>query len=176
MPMWLWIDTPGPMVAEIANDPVNGHTWVTDTVVVDQVQWYLDGSTTPWMTCGSTTQPIAPTPTTPNPPSRGPGVAYDPAMDPTNAGDRQPLACLNKGFATPYYQPSTVSGAPTTVDGVHTLRAAIQWHVEYLLTEPGGYTVAGGYGQAQAMNVVPVLSANTLTFRVGEIQALVTQP
>lgn len=178
MPMWLWVDSPGSMQTVVANDPNTGPgpTFVTDTVVIDEVQWFLDGSTTPWATCGSQTQPTAPAVTTPNSPNFGPGAAYDPAMDPANGGDQQPLACVRPGFATPYYQPSTAAGVPTTVDGVHTLRAAVYWHVDYLLTDPFGYTDNNGYGNAQAMNVVPVLSANTLTFRVGEIQALVTQP
>ena len=102
-------------------------------------------------------------------------MPYSTDMDPANSGDDQPLACVNQGFQTPYYQPSTVSGSPTTVDGVHTLQAQVYWHVDYLYYDTSGYPVLGGYGQAQGMNTTPAKS-NTLTFRVGEIQALVTKP
>jgi hypothetical protein len=177
MPMWLWVDNPGEMQTVVTDPAEGGPTEVSDTVVIDEVQWYLDGSATAWQTCGDRTQPIFPTPTTPDPADSGPGVPYGTDMDPSNGGDAQPLACvLPHGFATPFYQPTTVSGSPATVDGVHSLTAQVYWHVIYKLTQPQyGYVLPNGFGQAQAMNVTP-LASNRLTFRVGEIQALVTKP
>lgn len=175
MPMWLWVDSPAAM-ATVVQDPALGATLVVDRIVVDQVQWYLDGSTTPWQTCGDTTQPAAPSPTTPDPPNAGPGAAYSSSMDPANSGDPVQLACVHPGFTAPYYQPTTVNGQPSTADGVHTLHATVQWHVDFWLYDPTtGYPEPiGGRGQAHTIVTAPL--SNTLSFRVGEIQALVTKP
>jgi hypothetical protein len=176
LPMWLWVDAPAAMATVVNDATYGGPVLVVDKVIVDQVQWHLDGSSAPWQTCGDTTQPTAPSPTTPDPANAGPGAAFSTPMDPANSGDPVQLACVHSGFSAPYYQTTSVNGQTSTIDGVHTLVAAVQWHVDFWLYDATtGYPeVIGGRGQVLPLTLAK--PSNALSFRVGEIQALVTKP
>jgi hypothetical protein len=155
MPMWLWVDTP-----PVEQTVVVGDT-ITESVVIDSAVWTLDGAPAPWTTCAAAS-------TAPN----GAGVSYDPAYDPANAGNAVPQACIMTN-ASPFYTTTMVSGAPAPADGVHQLAAGVVWHVAYSITgtNPAALTAIPNSGSQGA-----AVAGTTLTFRVGEIQALAIGP
>ena len=158
MPMWLWVD---PVVEQTAVTATS-HTVVVRTVA-DTEAWLLDG--TAQFTCAAAAAPATP--------GRGPGTPYITDYDPLNAGNAVPQACIHKVQPTPFY--STSSG--TQVAGVHRFTATVTWHVEYEVLDSTGGTVSAWAPVAPPITAtIPAAPANSIAFRVGEIQALAVGP
>jgi hypothetical protein len=162
MPMWLWVD-PATDLAHVPNGATT-HTVIVRTVA-DTAHWTLDSAGSPLVNCG-----VGPTP----PPNRGPGMPYLLGLDPFNTTNPVPQACIYTNLPTPYYSTS----AGVTVAGVHQFTAAVTWHVEYKIIDDGTGGIITDWTPANPpiAGNAPSTANNPLTFRVGEIQALVTGP
>jgi len=163
MPMWLWAE-----VAIPCETTVLGADTITDQVVIDSVTWAQTGAITASVLCAPANNAV----------NRGVGIPYDtaygnPAAPVIVYGPTDPRPCIVTSPQQPLYSTSTDAGGKKVITaGVVTLTATVAWHVDFTVTTAAGTTAPAPVpGSAATINNVAGPS-----YRVGEIQALVTQP
>lgn len=161
MPTWLWIEGLPPALQTTITDAATGHTDViTVQAAMDTVTWSTDSATGPTFHCGNGTQSPSP--------SKGYGVPYVPAFDPSASG--VPNACVQV-FNAPAYDGA--GGAKTAA--VYQLQAAVAWHIDCYVYDATTNTMSARAELPRA-NYSGTVTTQRTPIRVGEIQALAITP